>query len=145
MMEESMRIAAASLLLIQVIFAQRNSDGRNAKQITQATDSQSATTPTPAKSPADTSNPPVVAPTVPAPSELPYAAGDYFACKFTKAELQRISAPDVAPTLSAADGEILKTRVITAAASADSKLTSVALQDFTTAIEDYTFTGLTPS
>lgn len=73
--------------------------------------------------------------------------GDYIPCKFTIPELRSLIAPEVAPTLTAADEEILKQRVISVTTSQhhDSALQAIDLSDFVKRLANDELSGLTPS
>jgi hypothetical protein len=72
---------------------------------------------------------------------------DYVPCKFTLAELRALTAPEIAQTLSAADAEILKQRVVAAAQAQtiDSTLSGKGLESFIIAMAGENFDGLTTS
>ena len=72
--------------------------------------------------------------------------GDYIPCKFTLGQLRALVAPEMASTLTAADSERLKEKVIAAAAAggSDVELKGSPLYAFTAAIAGENFQGLTP-
>jgi hypothetical protein len=80
-------------------------------------------------------------------TSAPELQGDYIPCKFTVAELRALVSPDVAPTLTAADEELLKQRVISAATSSidDRSLQITDLNEFIKQLAADNLSGLTPA
>jgi hypothetical protein len=72
--------------------------------------------------------------------------GDYVPCKFSLTQLRGLILPDVAPTLSAADGERLKQRIIASAVAANTSPLGPEspLTQFVDEISKASFTGRTP-
>lgn len=81
-------------------------------------------------------------------TSAPELQGDYIPCKFTVAELRALVSPEVASTLTPADEELLKGRVIAAATSNthDGSLqTTGGLNGFIDLLAQDTLSGLTPA
>jgi hypothetical protein len=80
-------------------------------------------------------------------TSAPELQGDYIPCKFTIAELRALVSPDIAPTLTAFDAELLKQRVISAATSStdDRSVQTTDINEFIDFVAGETLSGLTPS
>jgi hypothetical protein len=82
-----------------------------------------------------------------AQGQIPPAEGDYIPCKFSPTEIKTLISPEVAPTLTAADEDILKQQVFAAAISqnGDPLLRGAVLNTFLQKLANDPLTGLTPS
>jgi len=76
------------------------------------------------------------------PTQKPDVGGDEILCQFSQSDLERLKTPDLAPTLTSANEDQMKSAIL---AAAQANLSPNDLTTLTDALKDKSLAGLTPS